>query len=35
MYYPSIYLEGLRKIMEKLNQDSQSQYHDLNLEPPE
>jgi hypothetical protein len=34
-YYPGICLEGLRKIMENLNQDSQSMGRDLNSGPPE
>jgi hypothetical protein len=34
-YYPGICLEGLRKAMETLSQDSHSPGEDLNLGPPE
>jgi hypothetical protein len=34
-YDPSIYLEGLRKTMENISQDSQSSRQDMNLSHPE
>jgi hypothetical protein len=34
-YYPSIFLEGLRKTMKNLSQDNQSQTQYLNPRPPE
>jgi hypothetical protein len=34
-YYPRIYLEGLRKTMNTLSQDSQCLSWDSNLAPPE
>jgi hypothetical protein len=34
-YYPDIYLEGFRKTMENLSQDSQFSGQDLNPGPPQ